>query len=809
MAFSPLAFLIRLIHTLKRRFLSSQGSEPVPPMRPPRHLLGREEELARLTDLAKDQGITVVAGRPQIGKSRVLEELKHRLTQEQVLVGFCESSGQEPDSLLRAVADAYSAWLATASWRAQANSLLQRHGRQQTTLALKLLTKLLQSTPGLSVADELLSILWSAGDDLRSPAPLRRLQYDQSMNLVSTLVNTSQRPVALILDGLEQSPDLRGETKALSAVLRHLDEWPLQFHIFVGLREPGNDDSAHDAWSELLQHAAVRRLNLDTIDFNRLSDARMQVLQLIRQWVPAAHKQSDQNLIDTLAGYPGTLSRWLRYRPDSLETLRQSANDAQRYHYSEIDQLLRSVCRNHRLRGMAIRLALISEFLSDEVWERFKPVLMGETDDSALLELQSRGLLDTWTTRPSFGHTTRYRAIQGWFLTEPAGIPFARAEAQTLVIQLCSQIRMVSQEEAPFVAALLDLAPRIARLPHLAEYEAPCRACQTLLDTRRSDSVGWAPALFTFARKHPEAVRLAAMALAEELRKATDENDQAYRVTLLNDLRQLAQGYPSDDAVQRALAKGLAMTAIYADIDKLADADALLTDLLQLVHTYPAEEGLRFYLAFAWSAIHTNAGSNLHKAAALLNAMRQLAENHPSDTAVRALLAKALFHALYNFGAVANAQGEVDLASHDALKELRLLAKEHPTDDAIRQQLANSLMTAWMNAEARSILTQEDALFDELAQLVESFPTDIAVRERFVVVLARMVRNASAKGSQLDTLITTLREQMQRCITENGAMSGRFSWQILGDLVGVPTHLIEWLDDIPTQLEGDYDDWRV
>src|SRR5690242_20666091 len=106
------------------------------PSRPPRAFIGREPELAELTASVEWPGLTVVAGRPQIGKSRLLQALDERLTAQGALVGRAESSGQEPDLLLRAVAQCYGRWLAASSWREQAASLNRRFAGKRTTIGL-------------------------------------------------------------------------------------------------------------------------------------------------------------------------------------------------------------------------------------------------------------------------------------------------------------------------------------------------------------------------------------------------------------------------------------------------------------------------------------------------------------------------------------------------------------------------------------------------------------------------------------------------------------------------------------------------
>lgn len=74
-------------------------------------LFGRTAGLQYLTQRAQATGLTVVTGRPQFGKSWLAIEVARTLgaqEHEPHLVGYAESTGQEPDLLLRVIADLYS-----------------------------------------------------------------------------------------------------------------------------------------------------------------------------------------------------------------------------------------------------------------------------------------------------------------------------------------------------------------------------------------------------------------------------------------------------------------------------------------------------------------------------------------------------------------------------------------------------------------------------------------------------------------------------------------------------------------------------
>jgi hypothetical protein len=73
----------------------------------PRPFFGRQVDLDYLLGRARTTGLTAVMGRPQEGKTRLLEEARDKLREQGLIVGYAESTGQYGDVLLRAVRNAY------------------------------------------------------------------------------------------------------------------------------------------------------------------------------------------------------------------------------------------------------------------------------------------------------------------------------------------------------------------------------------------------------------------------------------------------------------------------------------------------------------------------------------------------------------------------------------------------------------------------------------------------------------------------------------------------------------------------------
>ncbi|MGY8771501.1 MAG: hypothetical protein ACKVH8_24060 [Pirellulales bacterium] len=69
-------------------------------------IFGRQADIDYLRERIQQPGMTILSGRPQIGKTRLLEEIRDSIREKAsplnspFLVGYCRSTGQESDSLL-------------------------------------------------------------------------------------------------------------------------------------------------------------------------------------------------------------------------------------------------------------------------------------------------------------------------------------------------------------------------------------------------------------------------------------------------------------------------------------------------------------------------------------------------------------------------------------------------------------------------------------------------------------------------------------------------------------------------------------
>src|SRR5664279_1481503 len=298
------------------------------------NLFGRNSDLSYLLGRAKNKGITVVAGRSQMGKSWLLTELSRRLSasSSQYLVGFTESLGETSDLLLRAVVDLYTRWLsdstyweqAQVSWQQQKKDLVSNVGKAFGTIVekiSKLGSKPVEAVAGL--VKETFEGLASANRDLLTGGiQLPRLQIEQARDLLALVFQITGRPLVLVLDQWEKSPAIELETNILDAFVRHLDEWP-PCHIVLGLRPDEKPSGAvkrlRDGFPGAVEIYDLPPMHLD-------ASASRDLIQHIQERVPAAVNVADQELLEMIAGYPGTVARWTSsydaQRIDSSEELK-------------------------------------------------------------------------------------------------------------------------------------------------------------------------------------------------------------------------------------------------------------------------------------------------------------------------------------------------------------------------------------------------------------------------------------------------------------------------------------------------------
>src|SRR5262245_34162346 len=96
---------------------------------------GRTPELRFLFERVQHPGVTFICGMPQPGKTRLLEELRDRLSDPTFshptgitfLVGYDEAVFESTSTLRRSLQSLYARWLGQSTYREQARRVFQQN----------------------------------------------------------------------------------------------------------------------------------------------------------------------------------------------------------------------------------------------------------------------------------------------------------------------------------------------------------------------------------------------------------------------------------------------------------------------------------------------------------------------------------------------------------------------------------------------------------------------------------------------------------------------------------------------------------
>jgi tetratricopeptide (TPR) repeat protein len=473
-------------------------------------MFGREPDIVQLVARAKRKGATFVVGRPKMGKTWTLQEVARRLTNDNTLVGYHESTGESPDLLLRAVEDLYTRWLSNASFRAQAYSLWQRHRDDwvsRTGLAFGRIVEALSLTTfvGDKVGEKVregFDWLLMANQDLKTGGlQLQPLAYDQARDLLQIVGKLSGQPLALILDAWEKMPPaaLKPQRDTLATFLDHLGDWPT-CHIFAGIRHPevGGDEAGERAanFAEGLSRASPAALVFDLQPMHLDKDERFRMLARIADKVPAAADVDGTSIERLIDGYPGVLDRWW-FSSEEMKTvydLEKEAANGQALRYTEFDRLLRQLSQEERY--LACRLAVLPR-LDAQSWARIHGAVLDGLSPNLLETLSHCRVLETVRPAPSFGHDTRHEAARKWLTDEPPFREALTAQADQLVVALAGMFSGINEPSYVPVLMLVALSERTASLsispiPRAFLRAAECLMPDTnLIDADPLDAIDW------------------------------------------------------------------------------------------------------------------------------------------------------------------------------------------------------------------------------------------------------------------------------------------------------------------------------
>lgn len=506
-------------------------------------MFGRAADVRYLIERAHSRGVTIVVGRPLMGKTWALMETARELLDEgRFFVGYHESTATESSHLLYAVSDLYARWLQDSSMREQAISLWGRHKEEVVPRIGKVFGKLIEKLGSKYLPGGAASLVRSAFDalaeaqkDLLSGGIQRaQLPYEQALSLVELIAKIGKRDIVLILDAWEKSPSGRGEFAVLEAFLKHEDAWP-HMHVFLAVRNPDLDVLDHDGNGFRLASAlnkisrAAQVYELGAIDQQSPTECA-RIANYVRETIPAAQRESDDDVLKMIDGYPGVLNFWAsefnRRAMRTHDDLAQTAQNAHVLRYVDLDRQLEKI-RDTSSLLVAARLALFFRF-GPKAWSIFRNVLLKDQAADVLDALvDAKILVDE--SFPSYGHDTRHVAARDWFFEHSR--PVMRRALEQLIDAVAAEFTG-SFEDA-------DLFSDFLRLHALQEWSeltdevqlsetARCltRAAQVLLGGSKVDDDYQIDRLYVDAiRKNPSTTPLIARML---LHRAELKHDHGF-----------------------------------------------------------------------------------------------------------------------------------------------------------------------------------------------------------------------------------------------------------------------------------------
>ncbi len=698
--------------------------------KPKSPLFGRKPDLEYLHNRAANKGLTTIVGRPQSGKTWLLETLRDELANtDNTLVGYAESTGQYADLLLRSLKDLYTRWLSDASYLKQAQAIWNQNKDTLITRGGKTiggaLGKILEGQTGAAGMGDLVrgffNGLHTVNRDLLSGGiNLPVLDYDQAHDLMWLLDHLSgeDKRFVLILDAFEQSGGTQVEAGTLERFLSRLDQWP-HCHILLAARKPDANEKESEALLSAKRLAAASMAatvwDLPGLHLTGDLDEIDALAQFLNDRVPATVGIPNDRLLELIGGHAGVIDRWVASQglpdqtPASKEDLAGIARDAHAHRYPELAARLGDLKKTAEpaLR-YAIRLALLPEFQTEEDFGPLSSILLNGMAESPLADLQSSGLLeeDARAPRvPTYGHKTRYDAARSLIFTDERYRPFAREEAESLAVELASQVSTAEPRVVPYAEALRQLGLIAPDQVLTAPYAGLCVAAASLLrpseiGSKTSSACPYLRASAGLAATTPGVAEMVAMGLynlnADSIRgNCVEQVDQ-----LFDGLRKLARHYPANNTVQECLAMSLVNMGLFIkEENNLGQGDQLIAQL------------------------------------------RTLAANNIENNTVRECLAKGLFNACVS------AEDKNDLARRDHLiGELRTLSEDNPEDGVVQDRLAIALGRKIAHVMKEHGLPQGVQLIKELKTLKENNPENNDVQEFFALLMADLYARAKEKN---------------------------------------------------------------
>jgi len=602
----------------------------------------RTDERTYLESRARADGLTVISGRPQSGKTALLNALRENLTNGGgYLVGYVEATAESNDLLLRSVSDLYESWLKSSSHVSKARLLWEKEkGKFVTDIGLMVgelveaCSKIQEGTGsigeqvrrvfgGLAEANKLLS---SGGIELP------RLSYEQGKELLQILAKLTASRIVLILDSMEQIGSIDSELASIDSYLRHRQDWP-DCHFLVSVRHGDTDLGAHSKLKELVSSSALAefwempkwRVEEDLLEMDAL-------LSYLHELVPITNSMSDESLLELIDGHPGVFSRWLEGKPESEEALRQLADDAQAYRYRELDGALSQVLQDDAEGSkLAARTAMFRELTSDVEWNLYSEIVAEGTSKENCDKLRSLGVFSRERRFPSYGHNSRYGAARAWWLDRSGpGYPYAQSAVEYLFKRVLPHITSFSPDTRPYGEALFALA-KPARLLNLEHSLMAVCVCPAILMTQDDDGLRrlrLEDRGLTMVEMYPDSAFLVSALLVNAIilyRKDDDTTKCEAALEKIDCIREsVGNQFRTPEIQSKALWEVMKQHMVESQIEKARTRLGKLEELNAMKET---NRGIRYWFASGLFDF-VNEGIDRNDSTELANTMQKLQQLH-------------------------------------------------------------------------------------------------------------------------------------------------------------------------------------
>ncbi len=741
-------------------------------------IFGRKADLAALKGRIELPGVTVVVGRARIGKSRLLEQLVSDLRKADngPLVGYKEGFRGSRGLFAQSLEDLRAKWPGgplkitklRVWWKTtDLNPLSFLKGSAKVAVGT---VPNFYDPSGLTAtgagaafdgAERLASGGKSGGMTFAVP------QYEEILKLYSAIAEIAQRPIVLVLDGMDQMlpGDAAADADTIEQILHHLEDWS-GLHVLVGVRDADPHPPALvRAYRWLTLYPACQRHQVREFDTSSPTE-QARIAEYIVSKNSNANGVNREHLLSLVGGDPAVLEHWIQNPPANEEEFAQRARDAKVLRYKELILDLEAIARKGgQEAGFLARLALLPEIVSQEQWEKFQPIVQANADEHILQTLREKRVLDVERPYPSYGHNTRHQAATRFWLQNLVARNCSLETLETVIPALASRITSVSAEVADFCLALVAFkSPGFSTLvdsARISQTVGPLVECAVTLvrvdAAQAADFEKSITATRTASGSYPDCAPLIAMGLVNTLSYGVSEGDRPRRDELLADLRGLAQAHGDNPGVVESFAKGLFNTLNDAKSEgNRPRRDVLLAELRGLAQEHGDNPGV--VESFAMGLFNTlndakSEGNRPHRDV-LLAELRGLAQAHGDNPGVVKHLAMGLVNTL-SYGV-----SEGDRPRRDELlAELRGLAQARGDNPGVVEQLAMGLVNTLSYGVSEGDRPRRDELLADLRGLAQAHGDNPGVVERLAMGLVNTLNDAKSEGNlpRRDELLADLR----------------------------------------------------